>query len=134
MARGTALLERLIEDDYVQEQMTAGADRLLAAPPRGRAVRAAGGGPGKKPLRPRPPPARPVLQAGAEAAQDKKLFDHVRLAAGSFIEAARRLTGKPEPEPPRRLRRLPVVLIGVGVFALVRSMHRAQQGAAPQPG
>ena len=110
MARGSALLERLIEDDSVQEQLTAGADRLLAAYRRGRAMRA------------------------EEAAQDKRLFDHVRVAAGSFIEAARRLTGKPEPEPPRRRRRLPVVLIGLGVFALVRSMHRAQQAAVPRPG
>jgi hypothetical protein len=107
--QATAVLERLIEDDYIHEQLSTGADRLLAAYRRGRALRA------------------------HKAAQDKKLFDHVREASASFIEAARRLTGRPEPEPPPRRRRLPVLLIGVGVLVLVRSMHRAQKAAAPPP-
>jgi hypothetical protein len=58
----------------------------------------------------------------------EKLLDQARQAAGSFVAAGRRLVGPPEPEPPRR--RLPVLLIAVGVLALVRSMHRAQQAQA----
>jgi hypothetical protein len=97
-----AVLERLLDDDSFHEQVAAGGDRLRAAYRRGRDLRA------------------------KEAVQDQKLIDHVRKAAGSFVEAGRRLAGRPEPEPPRR-RRLPVIVIAAGVIVLVRSMHRAQQ-------
>ena len=102
----TAVLERLIEDDYLHEQLTAGGDRLLAAYRRARAMRT------------------------EEAVKDRKLFEHLREASGAIAESARRLAGRPEPEPPRR-RRLPVLIVGAGVFLLVRSMHRAQQSGAP---
>jgi hypothetical protein len=101
----TAVLERLIEDDYLHEQLSAGADRLLAAYRRGRSMRA------------------------HEAAQDEKLFEHVRASAASVVAAGRRLAGKPEPEP-RRRRTVPVLVIGLAVLALVRSMHRAQRERA----
>jgi hypothetical protein len=103
--RASAVLERLFDDDYFHEQVAAGADRLRAAYRRGRAMRA------------------------KEAVQDQKLLDQARKAAGAFAVASRRLAGAPEPEPPPR-RRLPVVLIGVAVLALVRSMHRAQREQA----
>jgi hypothetical protein len=101
--RPTAMIERLLEDDYLHEQIAMASARLRAAYQRARALRA------------------------QEAAQDKKLYDHVRGAAGSLTEAARRALGKPEPEPPKRWRRLPVLIVGICVLALVRSMHRAQQ-------
>jgi hypothetical protein len=104
--RATAVIERLIEDEELQRQLAAGGARLRAAYLRGRAVRR------------------------QEAVQDKKLYDHVRSAAGSLAEATRRIAGKPQPEPKRRWRRLPVVVVGVAVFALVRAMHRTQQAAA----
>jgi hypothetical protein len=107
--QATAVLDRLIHDDYLHEQLTRGGDRLLAAYRRGRALRA------------------------QDAAQDKKLFEHARASAGSIVAAGRRLAGKPEPEPKRR-RRLPVLVIGVGVLALVRSMHRTQQARAAPAG
>ena len=107
--RATAVIERLLEDDYLQEQLATGSARLRAAYRRGRAMRA------------------------QEAAQDKKLYDHVRVAAGALTEAARRAVGKPEPEPPRRWRRVSVLVVGVGVLVLVRSMHRAQQAAGVPP-
>jgi hypothetical protein len=104
--RATAVLERLVDDDYLQEQLGAGAARLRAAYRRARAVRA------------------------EEAVKDKKLYDHLRGAAGSLTEAGRRALGKPEPKPRRRWRRLPVLLVAVAVLALVRAMHRADQQAA----
>ena len=100
------VVERLIGDDYVQEQIGEGAQRLGAAYRRARMLR------------------------GQQAVQDKKLYDHVREAAASLTDAARRLAGKPEPEPKRRSRRLPAVLILAGVAVLVRAMHRQQQAAA----
>jgi hypothetical protein len=106
--RAIAVLERLMDDDYFHDQVAAGAGRLRAAYRRGRAMRA------------------------QEAAQDQRLVDQVRKAAGSFVAAGRRLTTAPEPEPPPR-RRLPVVLIAVAVLALVRSMHRAQQAGSGPP-
>jgi hypothetical protein len=106
MPRPTAVIERLLEDDYLHEQISAGSTRLRAAYRRARSMRA------------------------QEAAQDKKLYDHVRGAAAALTEAGRRALGKPEPEPPRRWRRVPVVLVAVSVLVLVRSMHRAQRAAA----
>lgn len=98
-------VERLIGDDYVQEQIGDGARRLSAAYRRARMLRK------------------------REAVQDKKLYDHVREAAASLTKAAQRIAGKPEPEPKRRRRRLPAVLILAGVAVLVRAMHREQQAA-----
>jgi hypothetical protein len=111
MASATAVIERLLEDDDLHEQVSAGSAQLRAAYDRARAMRA------------------------QEAAQDKKLYDHLRGAAGALTQAGRRALGKPEPEPPKRWRRLPVLIVGVAVLALVRSMHRTQQRAATtQPG
>jgi len=104
--RATAVIERLMQDQELQRQLADGGARLRAAYRRGRAMR------------------------GQEAVQDKKLYNHIRSAAGSLAEATRRAAGKPRPEPKRRWRRLPVVVVGVAVFALVRAMHRTQQAAA----
>ena len=104
-SRATAVVERLIEDEYLQEQLAAGGARVRAAYQRARKVR------------------------GHEAVQDKKLYDHVRVAAGALTEAARRAAGKPEPEPKRRWRRLSVLLVAIGVGLLVREMHRTQQAS-----
>jgi hypothetical protein len=104
--RPSAVIERLIDDDYLHEQIAAGGERLRAAYRRGRAL-----------------PRR-------QAVQDKALYDHVRSAVGSLSEAARRAAGKPRPEPPkRRGRRLATLFIGAAVLALVREMHRRQQMA-----
>src|SRR5215216_1104423 len=113
MARNsaTAVIERLLDDDYLHEQMAAGAERLRAAYHRSRSL------------------------SRREAVQDKKLYDHVRDEVGSLSEAARRVAGKPKPEPPkRRGRRVSVLLIGVSLVVLVRDMQRRQQAAAMTPG
>jgi hypothetical protein len=99
------IVERLADDDYLHAQLGDGAKRMGAAYRRARTLRR------------------------QEAVQDKKLYEHVREAAGSLAEAGRRLAGKPEPEPKRRFRRLPAVLLLAGVAALVRSMHRQEQTA-----
>jgi hypothetical protein len=98
------VFERLIDDDYVHEQLGAGVDRLGAAYRRARTLRR------------------------QDAVQDRKLYDHVRAAAGSLTEAARRALGKPKPQPKRRRRRLPAVMVLVAVGALVRAMHRVERG------
>src|SRR4051794_20533890 len=110
MAGGaTQVIERLLHDDYVHEQLGAGAERLGAAYRRARTLRR------------------------QEALQDKKLYDHVRVATGSLAEAVRRAVGKPEPPPKRRFRRASTVLILVTVAALVRWLHRAQQARTLEP-
>jgi hypothetical protein len=106
--RAIAVIDRLMEDAYLQEQLSAGAARLRAAYMRARRVR------------------------GQQAVKDQKLYDHVRAAVESLSEAARRAAGKPKPEPKRRWRRLPVVVVAIGVAVLVRAMHRRQQSAAKQ--
>src|SRR5215218_3414357 len=101
-------VERLIGDKHAQEQIGDSARRLGAAYRRARTLR------------------------GQEAVQDKKLYDHVREAAASLTEAARRVAGQPEPEPKKR-RRLPAVVILASVALLVRAMHRQQQAGPSGP-
>jgi hypothetical protein len=105
----TRIIERLIDDEYVHEQLTAGAQRLGAAYRRARTLRR------------------------EEAVRDQTLYDHVRVAAGSLTEAARRVAGKPPPRPPKRWpRRLGTMLTLGAVGGLVRTMHRVQQERAAE--
>ena len=101
-----AVLERLAEDEYLHEQLGAGVDRLRAAYRRAQRLQA------------------------HEAVQDKKLYDQVRGAAAGLYEAGRRALGKPRPEPEPRWRRLPVLVVALGVVGLVWDMHRAQRERA----
>jgi hypothetical protein len=104
--RATAVLDRLMDDDYLHEQLAASAARLRSAYKRARAVR------------------------GQQAVKDQKLYDHVRGAAAGLTEAVRRAVGKPAPQPKRRWRRLPVLLVAAALLVLVRDMHRAQQSGS----
>jgi hypothetical protein len=105
----TRVIERLIDDEYVHEQLTTGAQRLRAAYRRARALRR------------------------EEAVKDQTVYDHLRVAAGSLTEAARRAAGKPRSEPPKRWpRRLGAMVILGSVGGLVRTMHRVQQGRAAE--
>jgi hypothetical protein len=58
---------------------------------------------------------------GAKAAEDKKLYDHLRGAAGSLRGAALSLQRRPPPQPKHRARKILVVgtLVG-GVVLLAR--------------
>jgi hypothetical protein len=105
-AQATKVFDRFLGDDHAQDQIGHGVKRLGAAYRRARMLR------------------------GRDAVQDQKLYDQVREAAASLTEAARRIAGKPEPEPKRRGRRLSAILILSGVAVLVRAMHRQQQTAA----
>jgi hypothetical protein len=105
--RATAILERLIDDDHLQEQIGAGAANLRAAYQRARSVRA------------------------DQAVQDKRLYENLRGAAGALTAAGRRAVGKPPPPPPKRPSRLPVLLVAAAIGGLVWRMHRAQQRTAP---
>jgi hypothetical protein len=104
MPGAPAVLERLIDDDYLQEQLGAGASRLRAAYLRARSVRA------------------------EQAVQDKRVYDHLRGAAGALTAAGRRAAGKPPPEPKRRSR-LPVLLVFAAVGTLVWRMQRAHRSS-----
>jgi hypothetical protein len=106
VSRATGVIDRVMDDEYLREQLSEGAASLSAAYKRARAVR------------------------GRQAVQDKKLYDHVRGAAGSLTEAARRVAGRPEPKPKRRWRRPAVLLVVIAVAALARAMHREQQSRA----
>jgi hypothetical protein len=90
----TAVIERLLEDDYVHEQLAAAGDGLRGAYRRARHL-----------------PAR-------KAVQDKTLYDRVRQTATGVTEAARRAVGKPKPKPPRRRRSL-LLLIALAAGAVV---------------
>jgi len=97
----SAVLERLIDDDYLHEQVATGASRLRRAYVRSRRL-----------------PKR-------QAIQDERLYDHVRVAAGALTEATRRAIGKPEPkpEPKRRGRRL-LLLAAAGGTAVAVAKRR----------
>ena len=81
-----AILERVLDDDYVHEQLGAAATGLRDTYRRARRL---------------PPDV---------AVQDKTVYDHVRTAATGFTQAVKRIAGKPPPEPPRR-RRGPLLLV-----------------------
>jgi hypothetical protein len=109
-----AVIERLLDDDYVHEQIAAAGSGLRDA------YRRAG----------RLPPWK--------AAQDKTVYDRLRRAATGLIEAARRATGKPRTKAPGRRRGLLVLVLlaaGAVVFFATKTRRHAQSGdEAPVPG
>lgn len=105
----TAVLERLIDDDYLHEQLVAAGARLRDAYRRARHL-----------------PAE-------KAVHDPTLYDHVRGAAAAGTEAVRRAVGRPKPQPPRRRGRRLLFLLGMAVtaaaFYVARRADEAQRGA-----
>ncbi len=99
--RTTVHIQRILQDDYVQEQLRSAANGLLGAYARARKQREG-------------------------AVEDKRFYGSLRQvasAAGNLTRAVRR----PEPEPPHRLRRL--VLIGLataGAIALTAKLQRLE--------
>jgi hypothetical protein len=101
----TAYLQRLVEDDYVHEQITEAVSRLHKAY------------------------RRAERKKGAKAAEDKKLYAHVREAAGSIRRAAMAVQRKP-PKPRRRGRKLVVgALVGAGALVAARRLAASPAGA-----
>jgi ferric-dicitrate binding protein FerR (iron transport regulator) len=84
---------RLLEDEYVQEQLRNAAGGLRAAYGR-------------------------VRKQRAQATEDKRLYGHLREAATSIRNAATALQ-RPKPEPKRRLRKVAVLAGAVGASALL---------------
>jgi ferric-dicitrate binding protein FerR (iron transport regulator) len=97
---------RLLEDEYVQEQLRNAAGGLRAAYDRARKQR-------------------------AQAPEDKRLYGHVREAATSIRNAATALQ-RPKPKPKRRLRKVAVLAGAVGACALLTMKLQKQQKPAAQ--
>jgi hypothetical protein len=119
--QATDVLERLLDDEYVQEQLANAGAGLRDLYRRARRL----------------PPE--------EAVQDRTVYSRLRQTAGGVTNAARRVAGtrKPEPQPRRRGRGvLMVVVIAAGAVVVwaARSSGRTRQGAepsapaAPEPG
>jgi hypothetical protein len=106
----TAVIERLLDDDYVHEQIAVAGAGLRDAYRRARRL----------------PPQKAV--------QDKTIYDRIRQAATGLTEAARRATGKQKPEPPRR-RRGPLMLVVLAAGAIVfwAAKRHSQTPDAPEP-
>ncbi|MDQ3933160.1 MAG: hypothetical protein M3340_00860 [Actinomycetota bacterium] len=91
MAAALTYVERLLDDDYVQDNLGEAAVRLQAAYRRARDRRA------------------------AEAVQDAKLYEQLRGSAAALVNAVRVLGGEP---PPKRRRWWWLAVPALGLVAL----------------
>jgi hypothetical protein len=106
--QASAVIERLIDDDYLHEELMAAGARLRDAYRRARRL------------------------PGRRAVQDEKLYDQVRQGVGALTEVVRRAAGKPEPKRGHRLRRLFLMLVAAGGAGVaVRSWQQSQQQQPP---
>ena len=97
-------LQRLVEDDYVHEQITEAISRLHKAY------------------------RRADRKKGAKAAEDKKLYEHVRAAAGSLRRAGTALQRKP-PKPKHRGRKVAAAAaLAAGAVLATRKLASSEQG------
>jgi hypothetical protein len=105
----TVIIERLIDDDYVHDQLVAGGARLRDAYRRARHL------------------------PGHKAVQDPTIYDNLRGAVAAVIAAVRRLVGKPksEPEPPPRRGRRPFLLLALVISGAALYFARRADQAQP---
>jgi uncharacterized membrane protein YccC len=106
------VLRRLVEDEHVHDQLSEAAARLNKAYRRAR------------------------RKKGAEAAEDRKLYAHVRAAVGSLRRAGIALQRKPPPKPKRRGRKLLLagaLAIGAGLLAKRASGRTEGRDYADRP-
>jgi hypothetical protein len=104
MAAGpTSIVERLLEDDYVHEQLGVAAAQIGSTYRRVRS------------------------RSGRDAVTDQKLVDQIREAAVAAQRAARGLFAEPEPEPRRRGRWLAGLAVLAGVGWVARELDRAER-------
>jgi ferric-dicitrate binding protein FerR (iron transport regulator) len=98
---------RLLEDEYVQEQLREAVSGLRAAYERARSER-------------------------AQATEDKRLYGHLRQAATATRKATLALR-RPQPKPKRRVRKIAVLAFAVGGCALLTIKLQKQRPAVGQP-
>jgi hypothetical protein len=109
-SRPIAILERVLDDDYVHEQIGTAAAGLRDTYRRARHL---------------PPDV---------AVQDKTVYAHLRTAAAGITQAVKRAAGKPPPEPPRRRRRpLLLVMALAGAAVLLAAKRDRELRAAGSP-
>lgn len=99
-------LERLLGDEYVQEQLRTAASGLLAVYRRG-------------------------SRKGGKAAEDKKVYAGLRQATTSIRNAATAIK-RPQPQPRRRGRRVMAVAALAGGATLLLVMRRGREQAQSQ--
>jgi len=113
----TAVIRRLLEDDYIHEQLADASAGVRGAYRRARRL----------------PPEKAV--------QDKVLYERLRTAAAGITQAGRHAFGKPEPEPERGSKLLALTVLGATVAVVVwaarrdaeRRANRAAAAASPVP-
>lgn len=96
-------IQRMIEDDYVQEQLRSAAASARAAWTRTR-------------------------KQGTQAAGDKRVKRNLAQAVGALRKATQALR-PPEPEPKHRVRKLAVLTLAVGATVLVTAKLQKQDSA-----
>jgi hypothetical protein len=97
-------VRHLLEDAYVQEQLRNAAARLHTAYSR-------------------------VAREGAQATEDKKLYDNVRAAATSLRNATIALRRSPEPPPKHHGRNLVIIALGIGGTMLIARAAQKQRNS-----
>jgi hypothetical protein len=95
--------QRLLEDEYVQEQLRGAAAGLRDAYDR-------------------------AARQRAQATEDKKLYGSLRHAATSIRNAAGALKRAPEPPPKHRARNMLIVALAVGATVLMAKLAQKQKG------
>jgi hypothetical protein len=108
-SRPIAILERVLDDDYVHEQIGIAAGGLRDTYRRARRL---------------PPDV---------AVQDKTVYDHVRTAATGITQAVKRAVAKPPPEPPRRNRRALLLIMALAGLVVLRMAKRDREMREPLP-
>ncbi len=101
-------VQRLLQDEYVQEQLREAVVGLRNA--YGRAAR-----------------------KRSQAPEDKKLYDSLRRAATSIRNATMALR-KPEPPPKRRGRKLLIIAVAAGAAAMLTRLGKRQEHSTTSPG
>jgi hypothetical protein len=102
----TAVIRRLLEDDYIHEQLAEASAGVRGAYRRVRSL----------------PPEKAV--------QDKALYDRLRRAATGVTQAGRRALGRPEPKPKRGSRLLALTVLGATVAVVVWAARRDSEARA----
>jgi hypothetical protein len=102
----TAVIRRLLEDDYIHEQLAEASEGVRGAYRRVRRL----------------PPQKAV--------QDQAVYDRVRQAVTGVVQAGRAAVGRPEPEPTRGSRLLGALVLGATGAVTVWAARRHAEARA----